>query len=96
MSSYMYWHQVWQMYPHLPMKNKSILPDEGMEPRLMEVANLYHDQDPIKPLRLLVKIDPKPAPGTRWGHRLRTLCPTCNKWQSHGRMNQHFPACRKV
>lgn len=86
-----YWHHTRLMYEQLPMRAVSILPDE-MSPRLLRVAELREGVY----LNLMVRVLPKPKPGVRWGHRMQTLCPVCNTWQSHGRMNQHFPACSRV
>lgn len=81
-------HQCWQMYPLLPMKAVSRLPDEGMEERLVQIG---WDLKTGAPFRAMVYIKPRPAPGVRWGHRVITICPDCGKHVPFGRMNQHWP-----
>lgn len=88
------WYQGRQMYPNLPMAAKSRLPDEGMSPTLMPVADMWFTTgQPDATLTLLVTVAPKPKPGQRWGHRVFVRCPCCNGDVPFGRMIQHFPAC---
>lgn len=83
------WYQTWKMYPQLPMKQASVLPDEGFAPRLMPVGE-YRDG---AVLSMVVSCKPKPQPGVRWGHRVMVHC-DCGKQVPFGRMNQHFPVCQ--
>lgn len=86
-----YFAQTWQMYARIPMKNKSILPDEGFAPRLV---NIMASDWESEGMRFEVYCKPKPAPGIRWGHRVMVIC-ECGKHIPFGRMNQHYrkPPC---
>lgn len=78
-----------EMYRVIPMKNVSILPDEGFEVRQLDVASKWNGH----PYTLPVYCKPKPAAGVRWGHRVFAIC-NCGKHVPFGRLNQHFKACK--
>lgn len=81
--------QSYKLYEMLPMKQSSILPDEGFAPRALCLTtdrwNQNHDA-----VVLPVSCKPKPAPGTRWGHRVMVHC-SCGRLIPFGRMCQHWP-----
>jgi hypothetical protein len=72
------------MYERIPMKNKSILPDEGFAARNVVIS----DDGLVMP----VSCKPKPKPGEWWGHRVMVHC-GCNREIPFGRMGQHWPKC---
>jgi len=78
---YVQFYQTRKMYAQLPMKAVSVLPDEGFPPRPAYIS----DQLPA----FMIECKPKPAPGTRWGHRVMVRC-TCGRDIPFGRMNQHW------
>lgn len=78
-----HFHHAWRIYAQLPMKAKTILPDEGCGPMSIEVTEQGQHME--------VKVLPKPKPGVQWGHRVLVHCPMCARWVPFGRMNQHWP-----
>lgn len=77
-----HWLQAWQLYDLIPMKVKTVLPDEGFDPRPIVLKS------DLPAFQVYCK--PKPKPSERWGHRVMVIC-TCGKHVPFGRMNQHFP-----
>jgi hypothetical protein len=72
--------QAWKLYDQVPMQAKSKLPDEGFEPRYLELT---------EGLWFPVSCKPKPALGVRWGHRVMVKC-GCGRDIPFGRMTQHY------
>lgn len=77
----------WKMYDRVPMKRKSVLPDEGFPAMPVNIAQ--SDEEPV--IRM-VSCKPKPGPTERWGHRVMVHC-GCGREIPFGRMNQHYPKC---
>jgi hypothetical protein len=78
----MRWHQTWKLYDLIPMKSKSILPDEGFAPRPIPLNSAQQV--------FQVYCKPKPAPRTSWAkHRVFAIC-DCGRHVPFGRMGQHY------
>ena len=77
--------QAWQMYNRIPMKSKSILPDEGFEPRRVILCDETGDG---------WNVYCKPKPGTGYAkHRVMVVC-DCHRHIPFGRMGQHYRKCK--
>lgn len=89
--------QAWKMYDLIPMKSKSILPDDGFDIRPVEIMEQRRENDlTIQERTFEVYCLPKPNKG--WAkHRVMVIC-DCGKHVPFGRMGQHFakPTCTKI
>lgn len=72
----MRWLQNHELYPRLPMKHKSILPDEGFDSIIIELTP-----------GLFFPVFCTPADGGR--HRVKVRC-SCGHDIPFGRMGQHY------
>ena len=81
--------QAHEMYAVIPMKSKTVLPDEGFEPRLVDVASKWNGH----PYNLMVYATPKT--GAYAKHRVFAVC-NCGRHVPFGRLRQHFKACKAV
>ena len=86
----MRFYQNWQLYPQLPMAGERKLPDEGFEPRVVNIGMADYG-----PVNMEVWCKPKPKEGEQWGHRVMVKC-ACGRDIPFGRMGQHWPTCSKV
>lgn len=86
----MRWHQTWQLYGMIPMKHKSVLPDEGFSTRRMPLNSAGQT--------FIVYCEPKaelPEGQVRsWRnksskHRVFAIC-DCGRHVPFGRMGQHY------
>ena len=85
----MRWHQTWQLYDLIPMKGKSVLPDEGFPARPVVLNSAGQT--------FLVYCKPKPNKGYA-KHRVMAIC-DCGRHVPFGRMHQHYrktDKCKEV
>jgi hypothetical protein len=78
----MRFHQAWKMYDLIPMKHKSILPDEGFATRDVDITGNG----------MIMPVYCKPK-GKGSKHRVFVIC-DCGRDIPFGRMGQHFPKCK--
>jgi hypothetical protein len=79
--------QNWKMYERIPMKNSKTLPDEGFEPRLVDIID-----NPAGFRPFLVYCNPKAdkrVPRGSGKHRVIVIC-NCGRHIPFGRMGQHY------
>lgn len=78
----------WKMYDRIPMKTKSILPDEGFGSRMVDISG----SDTVMYQRPVYCL-PKPNKGYA-KHRVMVIC-ECGTHVPFGRMHQHYgkPTC---
>ena len=74
----MRWFQAYKVYPQLPMKHQSVLPDEGFSRRLIQL-NTDRQLFPVSCY-----------PKGKGKHRVVVHC-TCGREIPFGRMGQHLP-----
>jgi hypothetical protein len=89
--------QAWKMYDLIPMKSKSILPDEGFDTRSLVIMEDDRNHSLTEMERAFpVYCLPKPNQGYA-KHRVMVIC-DCGKHVPFGRMHQHWakPTCTGV
>lgn len=96
MANWNYFFMASDMYARIPMKVKTVLPDEGFPLRVLQVHG--------NGMKLPVYCKPKNplGPVNTWGHRRRivthrliALCP-CGRHVPFGRLGQHIKACEEL
>lgn len=88
--------QAWKMYDLIPMKSKSILPDEGFDTRSLVIMEDDRNHSLTEMERTFsVYCLPKPNKGYA-KHRVMVIC-DCGRHVPFGRMGQHWakPTCTR-
>lgn len=82
----------YQLYSLLPMKHKSVLPDEGFGPIIIHGFNTAL---PAFGYQFICKPVVGPKRGRQACHRVLVKCPMCHRFIPFGRYNQHYSPCNE-